>query len=1112
MAKPPSFSAVDLLLAGRKAPAKSTTRRRRPPQPAAARKTAVVRPPLTGNPQTDALLRHQPIALPPDYYKQHGTIGGAAREISKFATGVDPAHPLRDPFSLALLPLSVIPPIRGAKALYTGVRAAQAAEKGGRIAAAAAAASETLRTAQPLREAVSKIRTLTVGEKVQQLPRARSRVTQTLIEKPADAASRALMGEGRTARAARKVLPTATAEARVAKAAGRETAIEAQRAQAAMAAHVKALPKAGSPEDIAHFWWAQLPKAHRNLQGLQLVRAKQGDELARIAKGDALAGLQRQKASVEAKLRTAQGRDRFQQMQNLQDVKLRISDLPGRQKDIARSLELLDKTIAKAPTVNAKAIAAVQAISGDRRKVLEQAGVLDPQRAAERQGLVSRWLGLDPTGQEAFIGHRGGKVRGAQATLVPASPGLGRPRLPQGVSAENKLVLAKSGRLIPSTHIAAQDWRAAQTYRSSLRARADLAAMGKPFEGRVPEGYMLVNPKGRPVPPHWKTDPLAKLLASGHNEDQVRQAADAITSNFLAGPDKAAELLKAAKEQGISWHELRVVPEKTVNRYYGQFQSARAGGAVGKAYDSAVNFAVASIIFARIGYIPKNVAQNLIMAAPHQGPLLLANVPRAAQVLRNPTLRPLISSEVGLSGPTTALGQEFTQKLAGIPGKAAGAVSGVADTPLRISAFIHEAAAAGVIPKLKPHLDAKDERELLRLLTDPKQRPLLNDIRSRSVEAMADFSRLTPAQRKWARRYLIIPGWLWAGSRYPFHFAATHPGRSAALAYAAAGEPGAPKRLQVNKPINEYFAKGLPSYLQGIPTGGGKVLRTSSLSPVSTPWDVAMSAAGRNANTIGDYTNPLAATLWNIAHRTVDSPTGPYRADYKTAVVRNLERLAPSKKLVSDLISPPKASRVYPGDASRIERLKREIGVIPIKVGKNTAGVARQQADALTLVKKLGIGSDLPAPAKKSYARLAEREAAWKKATNGKKPGTRDYTVAKYKADLELARKWGYLTPAQTQRAEQWVAHAPVDDVNKAHRALSGQGGIYDKAFTPARETEAWLKAQDAYATDLGQAVKTGTLTQQQASRARAWARKAQRQEIDKARTALERIQLAGAR
>ena len=783
---------------------------------------------------------------------------------------------------------------------------------------------------------------------MQQLPAARSRVTKTLIEKPADVVSQAMMGEGKVAAAARKVLPRASAEARVAKAAGREQAQEAARAQAGMARQIKTLPREGSPEDIAHSWWAQLPVSHRNAEGLKLVRAKQASELEQLTSGKALKGLEAQAGAVRAKLATADEATRFDLIGKLQDLKLLMSDLPQRVEDLSASMARLDQVIAKPPRLDERVIGAVRALSADRRQVLEQAEVLKPERAATREGLVSRWLGLEPTGEEAFLGHRLGKVRGSQQSLMPVSVGLGRVKLPQGVSTENKLVLAKSGRLRESTRVAVEDWQAAQVYRSATTSRRDLAQMGKPFEGRLPEGMMLVNPKGRAVPPHWKTDKLAKIGQEGFDQEEVYKAAQEIVSGFLADPSQLDEMLRAARAAGVRWDELRVVPESVVKRYYGQFTPARGSGKIAKVYDAAVDFTAASIVFARLGYIPKNIAQNLIMAAPHQGAFLLVNVPRAAQAIADPQLRPLLAAEVGFSGPTQGLSGEarYGRALRGAPAKAAAFVGSVADNPMRISAFLHEAAAAGVIPKLKPVLSEADKTQLMRLLTDPQNRPLLNDIRSRSVEAMADFSRMTPEQRRWARRLLIIPGWLYAGSRYPVHFAATHPGRSAALAYAAAGEPGAPDRFQVNKPVNEYFAKGLPSFLEGIDTGQGKVLRTTSLSPVNTPYDIAMALAQKSPDTAVGYANPFAKALYNIANRTADSPRGPYRTDFQTAVARNLERLAPNVKLARELISPSGEGN-YPEDATRLGRLKRELGVIPIEVKRASTPTGSSKSKSL---------------------------------------------------------------------------------------------------------------------------------------------------------------------
>src|SRR5207253_1242854 len=111
-----------------------------------------------------------------------------------------------------------------------------------------------------------------------------------------------------------------------------------------------------------------------------------------------------------------------------------------------------------------------------------------------------------------------------------------------------------------------------------------------------------------------------------------------------------------------------------------------------------------------------------------------------------------------------------------ITGHITSAMSKLADDPARVAAFLHEATAEGVISHWRHGLlSASDKQKLLDLFHDQAQRPLLNDVRSRAVEAMADFSRLTPDQSRMARRFFIIPGWLAAGSRYPFHFALTHP-------------------------------------------------------------------------------------------------------------------------------------------------------------------------------------------------------------------------------------------------------------------------------------------------------------------------------------------------
>jgi hypothetical protein len=255
----------------------------------------------------------------------------------------------------------------------------------------------------------------------------------------------------------------------------------------------------------------------------------------------------------------------------------------------------------------------------------------------------------------------------------------------------------------------------------------------------------------------------------------------------------------------------------------------------------------------------------------------------------------------------------------------------IADDPARMAAFLHEAAAEGVISRVNPLLTNRDRQALKRLLTDPRQQQRLNDIRSRSVEAMADFTRLTPDQARMARRFLIIPGWLMAGSRYPFHFAATHPIRSALLAYILMGEPGAPEELQFNNRIDTYFTGR--DYLWGIDTPWGRE-RAASLNPISTPFELAAGVRGSIEGREGpvDFETPV---MFDVAN-----PIAAVGAEFTQGLLgggpglrRSAKRLLPgSYGLGKDLISPPTDPPTYPEDVTRLGRLKREVGILPIEV------------------------------------------------------------------------------------------------------------------------------------------------------------------------------------
>src|SRR5207344_1773907 len=93
---------------------------------------------------------------------------------------------------------------------------------------------------------------------------------------------------------------------------------------------------------------------------------------------------------------------------------------------------------------------------------------------------------------------------------------------------------ATSGRVRPTTHVAAEDWSATQIWVEAGRVREDLGKLGKPFEGRLEDDEYLVNPTGKLVPRSWRGgDPLASLADGGYEEDSVRKFADDLAAGFL---------------------------------------------------------------------------------------------------------------------------------------------------------------------------------------------------------------------------------------------------------------------------------------------------------------------------------------------------------------------------------------------------------------------------------------------------------------------------------------------------------------------------------------------------------------------------------------------------
>lgn len=597
----------------------------------------------------------------------------------------------------------------------------------------------------------------------------------------------------------------------------------------------------------------------------------------------------------------------------------------------------------------------LRAESGKGKSVVEPVNVaMQRARLQEQQQLVadiqSRIDESLANRGEIYVGHREGPVRGGNRMGpggMSTSGTIGKTRAPQGTTGQNTLGLYRQGRLRTDPDVIVEDWQAAQSYEFNNMAKDELAKMGEQIDPTlgVKEGYVLVNPMGHQIPRSWRTQQSDLLPGEGFTGQDLKSDIAEYVENWI--PQNATNVRNAIEQSAAGnplYRDIRQVPEDVVNRYFSQLVDPRVlkthpvvgvARAAGKTADFANDLVYMSLIYSNPGYIPANAIGNLAFNVVHQGVFAPVNLARAGQLLaKGPkTLRRQVLGEMG-QGPTTSAASSFLKKPARM-------VARVPDDFPRVSAFLHEAANAGVIPKAKPLLTAKDYQKLEGLFR-PQNRAVLNDVSGRAVEAMVNFERLGPLEKSIAKRFLFVYPWIKGATVYPFRFAADHPLRSAAMAggaYAYTQREGDP------------FMDDMPPWLQGavetpdwFPGGGpvtigGKtfprILNTGPISPMSTAiesWKSLIGAPG--SRTASEFLNPGIRALINAGDK--KSPYGRDVGSYGAALGQNLERLAPNFGLAQDLIS-PEGGGIYPEDETRTGRLKRAARVLPYVVDPEEA-------------------------------------------------------------------------------------------------------------------------------------------------------------------------------
>jgi hypothetical protein len=222
-----------------------------------------------------------------------------------------------------------------------------------------------------------------------------------------------------------------------------------------------------------------------------------------------------------------------------------LADLPRQVRDLGLKIAVLDRTIKARPAADPRILAAMKKLEEAGQASLEGAGYATP---VERTEFLSRWLGLEPTGEEGYIGHRLPSQQGMMQYIRARA--FGKPKSPPGAGQEHTGNLFRGGANRMSTHILAEDWSARQTFRDQTAARSMLHAMGEEYEGYLPDGYYLINKDAVTVPTAEKIDQLAEMAAKGEWKDLDAEA-ERIRKEFLfTRKDKWKEVVQDAAEKG----------------------------------------------------------------------------------------------------------------------------------------------------------------------------------------------------------------------------------------------------------------------------------------------------------------------------------------------------------------------------------------------------------------------------------------------------------------------------------------------------------------------------------------------------------------------------------
>lgn len=590
-----------------------------------------------------------------------------------------------------------------------------------------------------------------------------------------------------------------------------------------------------------------------------------------------------------------------------------------------RKLRRAIAQIDRSPDLQAQ-LASAKTLADDAENIYIRAGILTPEIAAQRKALMAERLGFEGA-SDTFVTHKSVPGRRSDVRQGRTRVGGGKTQVPSNLKHRNELKLYEQGRLRQDPQVIVEHWLRAQTFDFHNKVKDFLASMSDPIGPNGPNpGWFLINRQGKTTPRWWK-DAI---------EDENPQRFYGAVRDYVSTYIKKEE---GPEDPWIASGEVTQIDPVVVRQFFDRFvgpQGTESGlRRVVEATDILNGLVKTSLIYANPGYIPANLAGNMLFGVVHQGPFLPVNLYRSGKALtRDRELYNMIRAEAGM-GPTQAIartgdGPSRTMNAAlNAEKKFAHFIGGIPDNWPRVAAWYYEARKRG----------HKTREQQMKLLLDesPEGQAERTQIRALENDAMVDFERLGPVERGWLSRVLFVWPWIRGAARWAYTTPRDRPVRSALLANESARQAQA----------NEEETGPLPAYQEGvIPTGENEGIPTQRFTPLGVAAGILNTIEGREVP--GEYLNPLLDAVYRTLNREVEYSSGPFRVDSMSeAAAENLGGLIPNIDFTKRMIS-PRESELYPDDDTRLGYLARRVGVgIPVGIDFDEANErARQETGA----------------------------------------------------------------------------------------------------------------------------------------------------------------------